>query len=283
MRGLVPGRMRSLASLAVLSLVALSATGAMEGCKPKAGGSCTAGQVACGEGKTGLFCVDGAFHDMTCNGPGGCQQSGNTVSCDNAIAAVGDGCNTPDDAACSMDYKAALLCKSGAFALAETCKGPGACKVAGDTITCDNDVSDPGDPCRTPGDYACTGDRGSVLRCDSGKMSVLNTCRGPKACSIVNHATENKVEFVCDDSIANDGDACDTNGEEACSMDKKSILVCSSNKFGKPKACTGPAGCTYDEKFDRYTCDQGAEADSGDAGAAGDSAGSAAPGKKKKH
>jgi hypothetical protein len=268
----------ALASLAILALLFST-----EGCKPKAGASCSAGQVSCAEPKMGLFCGgDGTYHTMTCSGPQGCQQSGAVVNCDNGIAAPGDGCNTPDDAACSMDYKSALLCKSGVFTLAETCHGPGACKVAGDTITCDNDVSDPGDPCRTPGD------RGSVLRCDDSKMTVLNTCRGPKACSIVNHAAENKVEFVCDDSLAKEGDACDTNGEEACSMDKKSILVCSSNKFGKPKACNGPTGCTYDEKFDRYTCDQGAEADTGDAGAAGDgttpgTTPGAAPGKKKKH
>ena len=265
--------------VALVSLAFLAALVTAEGgCKPKAGATCSAGQVACSEAKMGLFCgADGTYHDMTCSGPTGCQQSGaaaGQVNCDNGIAAVGDGCNTPDDAACSLDYKAALLCKSGAFAVAETCKGPGACKVSGDTITCDNDVSDPGDLCRTPGDYACTADRGSVLRCDRGKMGILNTCRGPKACAIVNHAAENKVEFVCDDSLALEGDPCDTNGEEACSMDKKSILVCAANKFGKPKACNGPTGCVYDEKFDRYTCDQGAEDASPDAGAP--------PGKKKK-
>jgi hypothetical protein len=77
---------------------------------------------------------------------------------------------------------------------------------------------------------------------------------------------ENKVEFVCDDSIAKEGDACDTNGEEACAMDKKAILVCSANKFGKPRPCPGPKGCTYDEAGDRYACDDGSES-SADAGA----------------
>jgi hypothetical protein len=268
------------ASIAFLASLCLG----VGGCKAKAGASCSAGQVACGEEKMGLFCGgDGTFHDMTCRGPAGCQQSGTVVNCDNAVASVGDGCNTPDDAACSMDYKAALLCKGGAFAVAETCHGPGACKVAGDTITCDNDVSETGDPCRTPGDYACTGDRSSVLRCDAGKMAVLNTCRGPKQCAIVNHAAENKVEFVCDDSVAQAGDPCDTNGEEACSMDKKSILVCGDNKFGAPKVCAGPTGCNYDEKFDRYSCDQGVDNAAGDAGSADATAApGATPAKKKR-
>jgi hypothetical protein len=41
-------------------------------------------------------------------------------------------------------------------------------------------------------------------------------------------------------------------------MDKKSMYVCTGNKFTSPKPCSGPAGCTYEEKFDRYGCDQGA-------------------------
>jgi hypothetical protein len=265
--------------------VVLSACIVAMACKPEAGGKCTAGQVACADAKTGLFCgSDGAYHTMTCSGTSGCQQSGAAVNCDNSVAAVGDGCNTPDDAACSLDSKSALLCKQGVFAVAETCKGPGACKVAGDTITCDNDVSDPGDPCRTPGDYACTTDRGMVLRCDSGKMASLNTCRGPKSCSIVNHPAENKVEFVCDDSLAQPGDPCDTNGEEACTMDKKSILVCDKNTFQNPKPCGGPTGCSYDEKFDRYGCDQGAATDAApDGGSATSPQNGPVPGGKKKH
>jgi hypothetical protein len=264
-------------------IVAASLAALVGACKPKLGAQCSAGQAACAEPKMGLFCgEDGTFHTMTCTGPAGCEQSGAVVNCDNGVAAVNDGCNTPDDAACSPDFKNALLCKHGAFAVAETCKGPGGCKVAGDTITCDNDVSDPGDPCRASGDYACTSDRGTVLRCDANKMTVLNTCRGPKACAIVAHPAENKVEFVCDDSLAQDGDACDTNGEEACSMDKKSILVCNANKFSGAKPCTGPAGCTYDEKFDRYGCDQLASADTPPADGPGAKGGSAPGGTKKK-
>jgi hypothetical protein len=262
----------------VAFVVATSLAALVGACKPKVGATCTAGQAACGEPKTGLFCgEDGTFHTMTCSGPAGCEQSGAVVNCDNGIAAVGDGCNTPDDAACSPDSKNALLCKHNVFTVAETCKGPGGCKVSGDTITCDNDVSDPGDPCRAAGDYACTSNRGMVLRCDANKMTALNTCRGPKACAIVPHPAENKVEFVCDDSLAMPGDACDTNGEEACSMDKKSILVCAANKFGSPKPCGGPAGCTYDDALDRYGCDQGALGDAGASDATAPDAGKAAP------
>jgi hypothetical protein len=260
----------------ILAVVSVWLVAALFGCKPKPGATCSAAQVACLGASMGMFCgADGVYRTMTCSGPMGCQEAAGAVNCDNSFAAVGDGCNTPDDAACSLDHKAGLLCKSGAFALAETCKGPGACKVAGDAITCDNDVSDPDDPCRTPGDYACTGDRGLVLRCDGGKMTPLNTCRGPKACSIINHPADNTIEFACDDSLAMVGDPCDTNGEEACTMDKKSILVCENNKFAKPRACGGAAGCTYEEKSDSYVCDQGdaAGASAPDAGAPGDGKG----------
>ncbi len=229
------------------------------GCKPKQGDKCSAGQTACVDAKTGLFCgPEGTFRTMTCDGTEGCKPSGPGVTCDNSIAAVNDGCDTPGDAACSADKKNALICTNAVFGVGETCKGPGGCKVSGDTITCDNDISDPGDPCRTNGDYACTSDKRMVLRCDANKMTSLNTCRGPKACGIVPVPAQNKVEFVCDDSVAMEGDACDTNGEEACSMEKKSLYVCVSNKFANPRPCSGPAGCTYDEKFDRYGCDQGA-------------------------
>ena len=68
---------------------------------------------------------------------------------------------------------------------------------------------------------------------------------------------EKKVQFDCDDSIANDGDACDTANEQACTADKKSMLVCKGNKFGSPTPCPGPAGCTHDEKADTYACDTG--------------------------
>ncbi len=237
-------------------------------CKPKQGAKCSSGQVACADAKTGLFCgPDGTFQTMTCDGADGCKPSGGAATCDNSVAAVNDGCDTPGDAACASDMKSALICSRGVFGIGETCKGPGGCKISGDTITCDNDISDPGDPCRTIGDYACTSDKGMVLRCDANKMAALNTCRGPKACGIVPRPAEAKVEFVCDDSLAMEGDACDTNGEEACSMDKRSMYVCTANKFANPKPCTGPTGCTYEEKFDRYGCDQGAAAPANAGGA----------------
>lgn len=232
---------------------------ALTGCKAKPGDKCSTGQLACANKSTGLFCgSDGKFATMSCNGPSGCTGAGPGVSCDNATAAENDGCNTVGDVACSTDKKAALECsKDNKFAVGETCKGTGGCAISGDQITCDNDTSDVGDPCHFIGDYACTTDKGLVLRCDDHKMTALNTCRGPKSCRIIPQPAQNKVEFACDDSVAQLGDACDTNGEEACSMDKKSLYLCKSNKFATEKACGGAGGCSYDEHADHFGCDTG--------------------------
>lgn len=235
-------------------------------CKPKPGDACTAGRMACIDQTTGVFCgKDGKFATMACSG--GCSVSGSTLTCNNDVAAEKDGCAVVDDAACTKDTRSALQCGAdNKFAVVETCKGPRGCSISGDKVSCDNDTSDVGDPCRMAGDYACTPDRGMALRCDDHKMAPLNTCRGPRACRVIELPQEKRVDFVCDDSLAQEGDACDTNGEEACSMDHKSIYVCQSNKFAASKTCSGAGGCSYEERGDKYACDVGAAPKRGAAG-----------------
>ena len=241
----------------VCVLFAVAVLCSMTACKPKPGDSCAQGRMACIDATTGIFCgQDGKFATMSCNG--GCSVSGGTLTCNNDLAAAKDGCALVGDAACTKDNHAALQCGAdNKFAVVETCKGARGCSISGDRIDCDNDTSDIGDPCRVAGDYACTPDKGLALRCDDHKMAPLNTCRGPKACRVIELPQEHRVDFVCDDSKAEEGDACDTNGEEACSMDQKSLYVCKSNKFASSRACSGSAGCTYEERGDKYTCDVG--------------------------
>jgi hypothetical protein len=224
-------------------------------CNPKPGDKCSPGQAACLDPTTGLFCNGGKMTTMTCKGSQGCVKQGSSVLCDNSVASEKDGCNEKGDVACALDKKAALECKDSAFALAETCKGVGGCQIKQDKITCDNDIADPGDPCHFLNDYACTSDKQLVLRCDANKMTPLNSCRGPRSCRVIELPQEKKIEFFCDDSVAQENDPCDTNGEEACTMDKKGMLVCRDHKFVSPKPC--PNGCLYDEKGDKYTCEQG--------------------------
>jgi hypothetical protein len=266
---------RQASSLVTLFLGSLSlgVMLALGGCTPKAGDSCTAGAQACMNPTTGLFCgADGKYAVMSCNGDGkgpGCSGSGESFACDNSISAVGDGCSQVGDVACTADHKSALECtKDNKFIIGETCKGTGGCTIKDTSITCDNDTSDLGDPCHFLGDYACTSDKGLVLRCDDHKMTPLNTCRGPKQCRVFELPQEKKVQFACDDSLAMEGDPCDTLGEQACSLDKKSIFTCKGNKFTAKQPCSGPNGCTYEEKGDTYTCDNGAAAPAASSSAA---------------
>jgi hypothetical protein len=239
-------------AFALVALVVLSAS-----CKPKVGGKCSGAGAVCTDKTSALFCMDETYTSITCRGEKGCAQNGAVVDCDESMANEQDSCNAPDAIACATDHREALRCTNAHFALDETCKGPTGCKIdATQKISCDNDVADVNDPCHFIGDYACTTDRSLVMKCEANKMTPLNTCRGPKQCRIVSVPKQDKVEFQCDDSVAQDGDACDTNGEEACSMDKKGMLVCRGNKFGGLKPCAG--GCVYEEKTDHYTCNEGA-------------------------
>jgi hypothetical protein len=174
------------------------------------------------------------------------------VQCDNSLANVDDACDQPNDVACAVDHKSALECQNSKFVLAETCKGARGCVVDGDKISCDNDVSDIGDPCQTEGDYACTSDKLLALKCVAKKFQALNTCRGKDACKVVELPEEKKTDFICDDSLAQENDACDTEGEEACNMDKTELFTCKANHFLKNRPC--PGGCSFDDKGERFTC-----------------------------
>jgi len=242
---------RHAALAALAALLALPA-----GCRPKAGGSCTGVVATCTGKNSALFCIDDRYAAISCQGDKGCAQNGAVVDCDESVANEQAPCNAPDSIACTPDHKEALRCTNKRFVLDETCKGPTGCKVdSTQKISCDNDIADVNDPCHFIGDYACTTDRSLVLKCEGNKMVPLNTCRGPKQCHILSVANKDKVEFLCDDSVAQDGDACDTNGEDACTIDKKGMLVCRGNKFGSWRSCSG--GCVYEEKSDRYTCNDG--------------------------
>jgi hypothetical protein len=258
--------------------IALSAVALLVACKPKAGGGCSGSAAVCVDKASALFCADGTFAPMACRGEKGCAQSGTVVECDESIAVEQDACNAPDAIACTPDKKEALRCTNKRFVIDETCKGPTGCKLDQEhKITCDNDIADVNDPCHFAGDYACTNDKSLVMRCEGNKMVPLNTCRGPGHCRIIQVPKTDKVDFFCDDSVAQDGDACDTNGEEACTMDKKGMFVCRGNKFGSVRPC--PGGCVHDERTDKYTCN---DLTPGDAGAPAPSATPAAPPPKRR-
>jgi hypothetical protein len=175
-------------------------------CKPRVGGTCTMGQAACTDERSGLFCgTGGAYRAISCRGRDGCQQSGAKVSCDQSAAAAGDACTRPGYA-CSADMKHALSCQAGKFVLAQTCSGPFACRVApfdgfapggSGNVLCDNDIATAGDPCLDDGDFACEADETQALECVGKRMVALGTCDGPRRCSVVHPKTKDS-ELECD-------------------------------------------------------------------------------------
>jgi hypothetical protein len=257
---LVKGRPRryGLAAFAAAVIIVVTACS-----KPAVGGKCSAGQSSCIDSSSGLFCgADGTWKSMTCAGAGGCKKAeGSKVTCDNDIAAVNDGCELPDDNACTADRRKFLQCKNQKFVLIDTCKGPGACRISGSTLFCDNDIADVGDPCSNEKFFACTSDSGMALQCNGGKYTLAQSCRGPKGCSIV-HPKPKMPDIECDFTVASENDPCVFPGNEACSADRKTMYTCTGGKYTSPSACSGPAGCAVSvvKKVAKVSCDQGGNA-----------------------
>jgi hypothetical protein len=246
------------------------------GCKAKVGGKCQTGQFACDGANSGLYCAsDNKFASMSCLGAKGCVAQGKSIYCDNDVAQLGDGCAEENDVSCTTDKKSALQCAANKFGVIQTCKGANGCQTKDGKLTCDNDISDENDPCHFDNDFACTSDAKLLLKCVDKKMIGWNSCRGAKGCRVMELPQEKKVNFWCDESVAEPNDPCDTDDEHACSTSKKALLHCKNHKYQQQLACNGPKGCTVDEKAKQLSCDEGHTA--APAGSA-HHAGGAAPG-----
>jgi hypothetical protein len=161
-----------------------------------------------------------------------------TLTAANPIAAVGEACNGRR-AACSKDGAADLVCASdGKMAVAQTCKGPGACRAApdGKSISCDATLGDANDPCDIEDD-ACSTDHKSELRCQAGRFAVLASCKGPDGCTLTPASKGKGYTLSCDDHVADVGDPCFDADRTACSSDKKSLLTCTAQRFVVHHAC----------------------------------------------
>lgn len=239
----------------VLSLVVglvLVATG----CKPKVGGKCKAGAVVCTK-EGALFCGDdGKYVATGCHGPAGCTAAGTASACDASLAIAGDGCETEGNIACAVDKKAQLDCKNHTWVVGATCKGVKGCEFKDEELFCDHAIADKDDPCHRDGQIACTNDRALIMKCQDHVFTPIDACRGPRACTFQEHPERDLVEFDCDDSFANEGDPCNSEGFFACAVDKKAIHTCRSKKFAQVKTCPGPKGCTVDADGQRLHCDQ---------------------------
>lgn len=229
----------------ISSALAAFAIAIVYGCvsKPAAGKPCKQnGALNCVDGQNALYCDGTAWQAVACHGAKGCRKLGTSVTCDDDLANEGDGCVnfTNENHACSTDHSKILICKSGKFQKKRDCKGPTHCtvKAVGNDaeLHCDNAVAEAGDTC-LPGSLACTPDGKMKLRCVGEKFVNDNTCRGPKGCHLTNNT------LYCDETIAMEGDVCDTASEVTCGMDGKSELICTGGAYKKKRDCKGKDGC----------------------------------------
>lgn len=227
-----------------LVLVACAILGGT-GCKKKVGAKCSAGAAYCA-GTDELFCgADGTLKAMPCHGPKGCKAAGGRVSCDTTNAVAGEGCNYPSDSyECTADKKAVVVCEKEHWVTESTCKGVRGCRSSDDGISCDSSVADPTDDCHTNGNYACTPAKDALLQCVESKFTPLAGCKGPAGCSSIEDAATRTRNFRCDTTLGQEGDTCELAENFTCAVDKKSVLVCRSNKWALHKQCATP--CSID-------------------------------------
>lgn len=150
--------------------------------------------------------------------------------------AAGESCKKEGQEVC-FDEREALVCVDAKWAKL-TCRGTGGCKSAGNDVACDNDTYADGEPCDiSQNDYECGPDKVSVVKCKGKHWKLAGRCPGPKGC------TSQKQKVSCDDSIADIGMACATEGSAACSGDKASLLKCKSGVMVEDAKCRGAKGC----------------------------------------
>jgi hypothetical protein len=143
----------------------------------------------------------------------------------------GDSCSSDGEAKC-MDPKAALLCHGKKWTRMD-CRGAKGCALTGALVDCDESAAEEKDFCDHEGNYSCSVDKKSQLKCEKNGWKVDTKCLGPKGCS----ATSTMVD--CDDSVAAAGDPCAKDDHHTCALDKTAVLVCKSGKFAVASACKG--------------------------------------------
>lgn len=233
----------------LIAVICFALPVALVSCKPKIGQKCTTGKAVCMDSKTELACIGGVYAEVPCRGTAGCTANRSAVVCDNSIAQAGDGCDLEDDAACSIDKKAMLKCRSFKFTPVLSCKGAKSCQILGSNINCDDSVADDGDPCTKVKDAACGTDMKALLLCDGKKFNTTSKCRGPNGCRVVG------TSIKCDTTVSVLGDQCGEEDSYACSSDKKQMLVCRAGKMKVSSFCRGPKSCYVQGNLVR--CDKG--------------------------
>jgi hypothetical protein len=237
---------------AVLTLIGLGVAGVqifMHLRGNEVGDSCRDREASCVDADSGLFCRDGKLMAVECPGPNGCIENEQDVTCDMSQNEVGAACWNPtgtnETATCSPDKKEMVYCTDGVTRRV-ACLGKKGCRPNNKDILCDQAIATVGEACEK-NVVACNTDGKTFLRCREGKLAEERLCRGPKGCS-----ESSAGEVLCDDSVAELGDACD-DGRFVCSGDHRSVLLCLAGKYAPYHTCRGERPC--ETKRNEVTCD----------------------------
>lgn len=150
--------------------------------------------------------------------------------------APGEACKKDGQQVCA-DERDSLMCVDSKWERL-TCRGAGGCKSAGNDVACDNDAFSVGEPCDVAqNNYECATDKVSVVKCVGKHWKLAGKCPGAKGC------TSQKQKVSCDDSIADVGMPCATEGSSACSGDKASLLKCKGGAMVEDAKCRGAKQC----------------------------------------
>jgi hypothetical protein len=152
-----------------------------------------------------------------------------------------------------FDERTGLFCRDGKLATM-TCLGPAGCQNVGkDEVACDNPVAHVGDGCNQTDDMACTEDGKNAVTCRAYKFVVSQACRGPRGCATKGDRAD------CDNSLADPGDPCTTEGDTACQTSRATLLKCTKGTFRVSNGCRGAKHCTVatkpDENNENFECD----------------------------
>ncbi|MEZ4221035.1 MAG: hypothetical protein R3B13_08900 [Polyangiaceae bacterium] len=210
-------------------------------CKPGVGSSCDKGEAKCLNKQAQLACEDGKYIETPCRGPNGCSIAPEGTRCDISANKAGDRCSKGDEgAAACADPKTLIVCRGGAYQPAP-CRGPDGCQTKEGRANCDTSIAESGDACaESEKPKACSKDGSELLSCKGGEMKSELACRGPDGCKIADG------KLNCDLTLAKLDDVCpaEMEGKHACSVDRKRILICKSQKFAPDSDCSKPGeGC----------------------------------------
>jgi hypothetical protein len=249
------GRRGALVISAVMAL-ALSSCGS--GDSAKAGRRATAkpgdrcpllDEVLCRDATSAIVCVGGTYEATPCRQ--GCSTMNDSDACTNAERNAGEYCFLPVGHEhdrffryrCSADGKSLLECRDNHWAVDKACPGRRGCwwvnlgrgRRQDEYAACDEALIAAGASCAREGQHECTSVGHDLMRCQDGRWTAEQRCRGPAGCSSA------KGTVKCDDTRTEVGDTCTAPGSESCSVDGQALLTCKSGKMARARPCK--TGC----------------------------------------